>query len=109
MRPGAPEFAAGVAATNFPSAMASLGKAVAVTANDRKTEGVSWLAAGGRYDLAFVRPAGSRTDRSAALADRTCTTCGAAYRSELATACTHCGTERPLPWGRWRLAEATPV
>ena len=109
VRPGAAELAAGVAATNFASAMVSLGKGVAVTANDGKTQAVSWLAAGGRYDLAFVRPAGSLTDPSAALADRTCTTCGATYRSELATACAHCRAERPLPWGRWRLAEATPV
>ncbi|MGO8960657.1 MAG: hypothetical protein ACLQFR_25260 [Streptosporangiaceae bacterium] len=109
VRPGTAELAAGAAATNFPSAMISLGKGVAVTGNDGKTQGASWLAAGGRYDLAFVRPAGSRTEPTAGLADRTCTTCGATHRSELATACAHCGTERPLPWGHWRLAEATPV
>jgi len=70
---------------------------------------VSWLGAGGRYDLVFVRPADARTDPSAAHADRTCRTCGAAFRSELAVACAYCGAERPLPWGRWRLADPMPV
>jgi len=26
------------------------------------------------------------------------------YRSELATECGHCHTQRPLPWGQWQLA-----
>jgi hypothetical protein len=45
----------------------------------------------------------------AVLADRTCVTCGATYRSELATACAHCGTARAVPWGQWRLASADPA
>ena len=109
MRPGAGALAEGAAATNFASAMVSIGKAVGASISQAGTSEVSWLGSGGRYDLVFVRPADARTDASAALADRTCTGCGAPYRSELATACAHCGAERPLPWGRWRLAEATPV
>jgi hypothetical protein len=50
-----------------------------------------------------------RTDPGAALASRTRTTCGATYRSELATACANCKAPRPLPWGEWRLADLTPV
>lgn len=109
MRPGAAAFAEGAAAINLPSAMAAIGKAVAAGTDQARTSDISWLASGGRYDLVFVRPADARSDASAALADRTCTGCGAPYRSELATACAHCGADRPLPWGRWRLAEATPV
>jgi len=108
VRPGAANLAAGAAATNFVAAMASIGKAAAADKN-KEAQDVSWLAAGGRYDLLFIRPADARTDSTAALADRTCTTCGATYRSELAVACAHCGAERPLPWGRWRLADAAPV
>jgi hypothetical protein len=112
LRPGAGDFAAGAAATSIGSAMVSVGKAVAADHNSPRAgqaNGVSWLAAGGRYDLTFVRPAVARTDPSAALADRTCTHCGATYMSELATACEHCRTPRPLPWGQWWLAEARPV
>jgi hypothetical protein len=109
VQPGARDFAAGASATSFPSAMASIGKSVKARSDNARTNEVSWLGAGGRYDLVFVRPADARTDSSAALADRTCRTCGATYRSELAVACAHCGAERPLPWGRWRLAEARPV
>lgn len=109
VRPGAADFAAVAAATNFASAIASIGRSVATGKNNARTREVSWLGAGGRYDLVFVRPADARTDSSAALADRTCRMCGAAYRSELAVACGHCGAERPLPWDRWRLADATPV
>jgi hypothetical protein len=112
LRPGAGDFAAGAAATSFAAAMVSVGKAVAADRNSRRAgqaNGVSWLAAGGRYDLTFVRPADARTDPSAALADRTCTNCGATYMSELATACEHCSTPRPLPWGQWWLTEAIPV
>jgi len=109
VQPGAADYAAGAAATSFTSAMISIGKSVRTTSNNPRSNEVSWLGAGGRYDLVFVRPAGTSTDPSAALADRTCTTCGATYRSELATACAHCGTERPLPWDRWRLADAAPV
>jgi hypothetical protein len=52
---------------------------------------------------------GSHTDPDAAVASRTCTTCGATYRSELATTCANCKASRPLPWGEWRLADLTPV
>ncbi len=109
VQPGAADYAAGAAATNFASAMISISKSVGTTANTPHHNEVSWLGSGGRYDLLFVRPAGTRTDPSAALADRTCVTCGATYRSELAVACAHCGAERALPWGRWRLADAAPV
>jgi hypothetical protein len=109
VRPGASDFAAGAAAASFASAMTSIGKAVAAQAGSVRVDGVSWLAAGGRYDLTFVRPGQARTDPSAALADRTCTTCGATYMSELATECEHCRAARPMPWGHWRLAAATPV
>jgi hypothetical protein len=111
VRPGAAELAAGAAANNFVSAMISIGKGAGagVSSNGPRKIEVSWLGAGGRYNLVFVRPADARTDSSAALADRTCTTCGATHRSELAVACAHCGAERPLPWGRWRLAAALPV
>jgi hypothetical protein len=50
-----------------------------------------------------------KADPAAALADRTCTTCGATDRSELATACEHCGAARPVPWGQWQLASADPA
>ena len=109
VRPGAEGLAAGAAASSFGSAMLSLGQTVMEQGNGQRTTGVSWLGADGSYDLDFVRPSSARTDPSAALADRTCTKCGAAYRSELATACAYCGTERALPWGEWRLAEAAPV
>jgi hypothetical protein len=109
VRPGAADFAGGAAATSFAAAMASIGKSVAASKDQARAKEVSWLGAGGRYDLVFVRPADARTDSSAALADGTCRTCGAAFRSELAVACAYFGAERPLPWGRWRLADAMPV
>ena len=71
--------------------------------------GVSWLSWAGRYDLEFTRPANSRTDPEAALASRTCPACGAAYRSEFATACAHCGAPRPVAWGSWQLNRITSV
>jgi hypothetical protein len=70
---------------------------------------VAWVASGGHYALTFSRPSGRTTDPAAALADRTCVTCGATYQSELAIACQHCQAPRPLPWGDWRLADAQPV
>jgi hypothetical protein len=109
VQPGAADYAAGAAATNFASAMISIGKSVGTNANTPHRREVTWLGSGGDYDLVFVRPAGTRTDPSTALADRTCVTCGATYRSELAVACAHCGAERALPWGHWRLADAVPV
>jgi hypothetical protein len=109
LRPGAADLAATATATSLPSAAASFGRAFAAQTSNVKVQGVSWIAAGGQFDLVFVRPTEARTNPAAALADRTCTTCGAAYRSELATACAHCGADRPLAWGDWRLADALPV
>jgi hypothetical protein len=71
--------------------------------------GLSWVSWAGHYDLVFVRPDTALTDPGAAVATRTCTRCGAAYRSELDTDCGHCQAQRPLAWGEWRLAELTPV
>jgi len=109
VRPGAAAFAAGAAARSVTSGFVSVGRAVAAEASDQKRDSVSWTGADGHYDLAFVRPAGTQTDPAAALADRTCSACGATYRSELAVACEHCGAARPMPWGQWRLASATPA
>jgi hypothetical protein len=94
-------------ATSLSSLAVSFGAAV----GERLSEatGPSWLSWEGRYDLAFIRPGGVRTTADAALASRTCTTCGATYRSELATACANCKAPLPLPWGEWRLADLTPV
>jgi hypothetical protein len=91
------------------SGFVSVGRAVAAEASDQKRDSVSWTGADGHYDLTFVRPAGSLTDPAAVLADRTCSTCGATYQSELAVACQHCGAARPMPWGQWRLASAAPA
>jgi hypothetical protein len=71
--------------------------------------GLSRLSWAGKYDLVFTRPPGARTDPGAAIANRTCSNCGATYRSELATTCAHCHTERPLAWDTWRLADITVV
>jgi hypothetical protein len=109
VRPGAESIAAGAAAASFGSAMVSMGRTVATQASAPKSDGVSWLASAGHYDLHFVRPLGASTDPRAALADRTCTRCGAVYRSELTIACEHCQAPRALPWGNWRLADAEPV
>ena len=109
IRPDARELAAGAAARSFGSAMVSMGKSVAIQTSDGQADSVSWLAAGGDFDLTFVRPSGATTDPFAAVADRTCTACGATYQSELAIACEHCRTPRALPWGNWRLALAEPV
>jgi hypothetical protein len=106
VRPGAAAFAAGAAATSVTAGLVSVGRSVAAQASEEKRDSVSWTGADGHYDLTFVRPAGTRTDPAAALADRTCSTCGATYRSELATVCQHCGAARPMPWGQWRLASA---
>lgn len=109
VRPGAAAFAAGASARSVTSGFVSVGRAVAAEASDQKRDSVSWTGADGHYDLTFVRPAGTQTDPAAALADRTCGTCGATYQSELAVACQHCGAARPMPWGQWRLAAAVPV
>jgi hypothetical protein len=105
---GAEFVAAGAAARNFGSALKSMGQSVGARM-DGQSASVSWMAAGGHYRLTFVRPSGARTDPSAALADRTCVTCGATYQSELAIACQHCQAPRALPWGNWRLDETIPI
>jgi hypothetical protein len=105
---GAASMAAAGAAGSLLSAGASLGGSMAARMTYAPVD-VSWLSGTGRFDLIFARPAGTRTDPSAVLAGRTCTACGATYRSEFAVACAHCGAGRPLPWGLWRLAESTPV
>jgi hypothetical protein len=108
VRPGAAAMAASASATSLTSGFASLGRAVAEQA-DQSPANVSWVGANGHYDLTFVRRAGVQTDPAAALASRTCTRCGATYRSELATACQHCGAARAKPWGQWQLASAVPA
>jgi hypothetical protein len=108
VRPGAAAMAASASATSLTSGFASIGRAVAEQA-DQAPSNVSWIGADSHYDLTFVRPAGTQTDPAAALADRTCTTCGATYQSELTVACEHCGAARPMPWGQWRLASAVPA
>jgi hypothetical protein len=106
---GAQAMASTAAASNVGSALLSAGQAFAAQSASERVNSVSWLAAAGSYDLTFVRPANATTDPSAALADRTCTACGATYQSELAIACQHCQAPRALPWGNWRLAEAAPA
>ena len=105
---GAEAQTAMASATSLTSLAGSFGQAMRERM-DGAPASLDWLSWDGQYDLAFTRPTGSRTDPSAALASRTCTTCGRAYRSELATACGYCRAERPLPWGQWRLANVTPV
>jgi hypothetical protein len=110
VRPGAQDFADGAAARSFGSALVSAGRtAASAQAGSSRPSSVAWLASGGHYDLTLSRPSGRATDPAAALADRTCMTCGATYQSELAIACQHCQAPRPLPWGDWRLADAQPV
>jgi hypothetical protein len=109
VRPGARAMTAGAAATSLQGAAAAFAGSFAAQAASDRVQQVSWLSAKGRYDLMFVRSGNASTDPGTALADRTCAVCGAAYRSELAVACSHCGTERRLPWGHWRLARAEPV
>ena len=105
---GAEAQTAMASATSLASLAGSFGQAMHERM-DGAPASLDWLSWDGQYDLAFTRPAGSRTDASAALASRTCPTCGRAYRSELATACEYCRAERPVPWGQWRLAEVNPV
>ena len=106
--PGAAGQAAMATATSVASLAGAFGQAMGQRM-DGAPAGLDWLAWDGQYDLAFTRPAGSRTDPSTALASRDCTACGRAYRSELATACEYCKAERPTPWGQWRLANVTVV
>ena len=77
--------------------------------------GLSWLSWAGKYDLGFIRPPGARTDPRAAIANRTCSGCGATYRSELVVSCAHCHAARPAAWtrGGWRrspsLSDVGPI
>jgi hypothetical protein len=109
--PGAEREAATATATS----LSSLARSFGGTMNDRMsssgtpTSGLGWVSWSGRYDLDFLRPSGTRTDPAAALSTRTCTACGAAYRSDLAIECAHCHTERPLAAGQWLLSEMTIV
>jgi len=110
---GAEAQTAMASATSLTSLAGSFGQAMRERM-DGAPASLDWLSWDGQYDLAFTRPAGSRTDPSSdryvpPLASRTCTACGRAYRSELATACEYCRAERPVPWGQWRLADVTPV
>jgi hypothetical protein len=108
--PGAAGQVAMASATSLASLAASFGGAMGERiANSSSAPDLGWVSWAGQYDLAFTRPGGARTDPDAALASRTCTTCGATYGSELATACGHCKAPRPLPWGLWRLASIAPV
>ena len=106
--PGAGAQTAMASAANLPSLAASFGGVMSERMNGAAA-GLSWLSWAGRYDLDLIRPGNAQTDPGAALASRTCPACGATYRSELATACSHCRAERPLPWGLWRLASITAV
>jgi hypothetical protein len=106
--PGAARQAAAASAKSLTSLAAGIGGAMGSRMNNEPSD-VSWVSWAGRYDLDFTRAAGSRTDPGAALASRTCMRCGAGFASELATACGHCHTPRPVAWGDWRLAEVTAV
>ncbi len=106
--PGAAGQTAMASATSLTSLAISFGGAMGQQMNN-SASGLPWLALAGRYDLAFTRPAGARTDPRAALTSRNCTACGATYQSELAIVCAHCRTDRPMLWGTWRLAGITAV
>lgn len=102
--PGAQGQTAMASATSLSSLAVSFGGAMSKQLSN-SAAGLSWLSWAGRYDLVFTRPPGSRTDPRAAIASRTCSTCGATYQSELAVTCAHCNTERPVAWDTWRLAD----
>jgi hypothetical protein len=106
LAPGARGQAAAATATSLGSMASALGESMSGQASSSGTgrSDLSWVSWAGRYDLDFTRPAGASTDPAAALASRTCSACGAAYRSDLATHCAHCRAKRPLAWGEWRLA-----
>jgi hypothetical protein len=106
--PGAKRQTAMASATSLSSLAVSFGGAMNERMNNA-VAGLSWLSWAGKYDLVFTRPPGTRTDPRAAIANRTCSSCGATYRSELATACAHCHTERPVAWDTWRLADIALV
>jgi hypothetical protein len=106
--PGAPGQAAMASATSLSSLAVSFGGAMSKRLNN-SVAGLSWLSWAGKYDLVFTRPPGTRTNPRAAIANRTCSSCGATYRSELATTCAHCNTERPMAWDTWKLADIAVV
>ena len=106
--PGARRQTAMASATSLSSLAVSFGGAMSEQMNS-SVAGLSWLSWAGKYDLVFTRPPGSRTDPRAAIANRTCSSCGATYRSELATTCAHCHAERPMAWDTWRLADIAVV
>jgi hypothetical protein len=106
--PGAAGQTAAASASSLSSLAMSFGGAVGQQLNN-SVPGLSWLSWAGKYDLDFIRPPGARTDPGATIANRTCSACGATYRSELAVSCAHCHAERPAAWDTWRLAEVTIV
>ena len=106
--PGAQGQTAMAAATSLSSLAVSFGGVMSQRMNN-PVPGLSWLSWAGKYDLVFTRPPGIRTDPRAAIANRTCSSCGATYRSELATTCAHCHAERPMAWDTWRLADIAVV
>ena len=106
--PGARRQTAMASATSLSSLAVSFGGAMSEQMNS-SVAGLSWLSWAGKYDLVFTRPPGIRTDPRAAIANRTCSSCGATYRSELATTCAHCHAERPMAWDTWRLADIAVV
>jgi hypothetical protein len=106
--PGAAGQTAAASATSLSSLAMAFGGAFGEQMNNA-VPGLSWLSWAGKYDLGFIRPPGARTDPRAAIANRTCSGCGATYRSELAVSCAHCHAARPAAWDTWRLAEVTIV
>jgi hypothetical protein len=106
--PGARGQTAMASATSLSSLAVSFGGAMSRQMSN-SVAGLSWLSWAGKYDLAFTRPPGAKTDPRAAIANRACASCGATYRSELATTCAHCHAGRPVAWGTWRLADITVV
>jgi hypothetical protein len=106
--PGADRQTAMASATSLSSLAVSFGGVMSQRMNN-PVPGLSWLSWAGKYDLILTRPPGTLTDPRAALASRTCSSCGATYRSELATRCAHCATERPVAWNAWRLADIAVV
>jgi hypothetical protein len=106
--PGAERQTAAASASSLSSLAASFGGAAGQRMAN-SVPGLSWLSWAGMYDLDFIRPPGARTNPRAAIANRTCSRCGATYRSELAITCAHCHAERPVAWDTWRLAEVTIV
>jgi hypothetical protein len=104
--------AAGQTAAASASSLSSLAMAFGGAFGEQMSNsvpGLSWLSWAGKYDLEFIRPPGARTDPRAAIANRTCSGCGATYRSELAVSCAHCDAARPAAWDTWRLAEVSIV